>query len=315
MRIGKEILVGLLVLISLAFLFWGINFLKGKHLFSEERIFYGVYSNIEGLVKSNPVLINGLHVGQVKDLYFHPDGTPNVIVVITLSNQIHIPDNSVARIYSSDLMGSKAVEIKLGNSPHFAHTGDTLITDVEISLKEEVNRQVQPLKRKAEDLMLSIDSVITVVQYIFNRETRENLSRSFEHITQSFDNLEHTTFTIDTLVTGQKRRIERIMGNIEFITNNLKNNQENFTRIMANLSTLSDSLARARISETLISTNNAMNEVANIVTRINNGEGSLGLLVTNDSLYFELEKSASELNLLLEDIRQNPKKYVRFSIF
>ncbi|MBN1340958.1 MAG: MCE family protein [Bacteroidales bacterium] len=315
MKISKEIIIGLLVLLALVLLFWGMNFLKGKNFLSQERVFYGVYSNIEGLVKTNPVVINGLNVGQVKDMYFDPAGNNRVIVEFLVTNEVGIPKNSVARIYSSDLLGSKAVEIRLGNSDAFAQTGDTLITDVELSLKEEVNRQVQPLKRKAEDLMLSIDSVITVVQYIFNRATRENLNRSFESIANTFDNIESTTYSVDTLMTAQKKRIERILSNIESITMNLNNNQENFNHIISNLSALSDSLARARISETLISTSNAMSEVATIVNRINSGEGSLGLLVNNDSLYIELEKSARDLNLLLEDIRNNPKKYVKFSVF
>lgn len=315
MKIPKEVIIGLLVLLALVLLFWGLNFLKGKNFLSEERVFYGVYTNIEGLVKTNPVMINGLHVGQVKDMYFDPSGTNKVIVEFFLTNEVGVPANSVARIYSSDLLGSKAVEIKLGNSPELAQPGDTLFTDVEISLKEEVNRQVQPIKRKAEDLILSIDSVITVVQYVFNRATRENLNKSFESIANAFDNLESTTYSVDTLVTTQKRRIERIMENIESITLNLKNNQENFNNIMANLSSLSDSLAKARVSETLLSVNNAMNEVTTIANRINNGEGSLGLLVNNDSLYIELEKSARDLNLLLEDIKNNPRKYVKFSVF
>ena len=315
MKYSKEIITGLLVLIALALLFWGFNFLKGKNLFSEERVFVGVYDNIGGLVKTNPVLINGMRVGQVTNMYFDPSGSSKVIVEFAISNPVPVPENSIAKIFSSDLMGSKAVEIDLGDSPVYAEPGDTLKTDVEISLKEEVNRQVQPIKRKAENLILSIDSVITVIQYVFNRATRENLTKSFEHIAASFDNLENTTYTIDTLVTSQKTRMQRILENIEFITINLRENQDNFSNIMANLSTLSDSLAKARISETLTSTNDAMTEVADIVNRINRGEGSLGLLVNDDSLYIQLEKSAKDLNLLLEDIRLNPKKYVKFSVF
>lgn len=315
MKFTREIIIGSLVVIALALLFWGFNFLKGKDLFSNERLFYSVYDDVGGLTTSNPVHIKGLKVGQVKDIYFDPGGSQKVIVELSVKTEINIPVNSVARIYSSDLLGSKAVEIRLGDSDLAANTGDTLLHDVEISLKEEVNRQVQPIKRKAEDLMLSIDSVITVIQYVFNRSTRENLAESFESIATSFDNLENTTFTIDTLVTTQKNRMARILENIEFISYNLRQNQENFSTIVENLSTFTDTLARANISETLASTNNAMNQVADIMERINRGDGSLGMLVNDDSLYISLEKSARDLDLLLEDIRLNPKKYVRFSVF
>jgi len=312
---SKEILVGLVVLIALALLFWGVNFLKGKDVLYKNRIAYAVYHEVNGLKKTNPVSINGLNVGQVDDIYFIPDGSYRIAVVMLISNEIAIPENSIARIITSDLMGSKEVQIVLGDSRRYVESGDTLVSDIEASLKEEVNKQVQPIKRKAEDLLLSIDSVVTVVHYIFNRATQENLAKSFESIKVAFDNLENVTYNIDTLVDAQKTRMGRILSNIESITFNLKQNKDNLNNIIANFSTLSDTLAKAKISETLLSTNEAMNQVSTIVERINEGEGTLGMLVNDDSLYIQLEKSASELNLLIEDIRTNPKKYVKFSIW
>lgn len=315
MKISKEFIIGAVVVIALALLYWGFNFLKGEDVFSKERIFFAVYKDVGGLEKMNPVSINGLAVGQVKDMYFGAGGDATVVIELIIKNPIPIPVNSTAKIYSSDLLGSKAVEIKLGTSGEYAQPGDTLLSEVEISLKEEVNRQLQPIKSKAEDLMQSIDTVLTLFQRLFGGANTDNVAKSVEHIANSFENLESTTSTLDTLISGQKSRMEKILENIESITFNLKNNQDNFNNIIANFSSLSDTLASARVSETLQSVNNAMNEITAITNRINRGEGSIGMLVNNDSLYIELEKSARDLNLLLEDIRKNPKKYVRFSLF
>ena len=314
MKLSKEFKIGLIVTVSLALLYWGFNFLKGEDIFSNDRVFYAVYQDVGGLEKANPVLINGLNVGQVRNMYFNSENNSMVIVELVIKNPIPIPKNSIAKI-SSDLLGSKAVDITLGSGIEYAQSGDTLIAKLAMSIKDEVTRQFQPLKNKAEDLMQSIDSVLTMLQGMFSSKNTDNFAKSVEHFANSFENLESTTRTLDTLMLSQKNRLERILENIESITYNLKSNGDNFNNIIANMSSLSDTLAQANISETLANANNVMNEVALIMAKINNGEGSLGMLVNDDSLYIELEKSSRELNLLLEDIRLNPKKYLKFSVF
>lgn len=315
MRIKKEFIIGALVTISLALLYWGFNFLKGESVFSNERVFIAVYDDVAGLEKANPITINGLQVGQVRDMYFTKDGTAQVVLELVLRNSVDIPANSSAKIISSDLLGSKAVELKLGTSQELAQSGDTLTAELEISIKEEVNRQLRPLKLKAENLMSQIDTALTMLESLVSDDNTDNFSKSVKHIANSFENLESTTSTLDTLMTGQKKRIENILGNIESITLNLQQNEENISNIMANFSSLSDSLAKIKFAETMKNVNKAMQDMASISDKINRGEGSMGMLVNNDTLYLELEKSSRELNLLLEDIRLNPKKYVRFSVF
>ncbi len=315
MRIKKEFIIGALVTISLALLYWGFNFLKGESVFSNERVFIAVYDDVAGLEKANPITINGLQVGQVRDMYFTKDGTAQVVLELVLRNSVDIPANSSAKIISSDLLGSKAVELKLGTSQELAQSGDTLTAELEISIKEEVNRQLRPLKLKAENLMSQIDTALTMLESLVSDDNTDNFSKSVKHIANSFENLESTTSTLDTLMTGQKKRLENILGNIESITLNLQQNEENISNIMANFSSLSDSLAKIKFAETMKNVNKAMQDMASISDKINRGEGSMGMLVNNDTLYLELEKSSRELNLLLEDIRLNPKKYVRFSVF
>jgi len=315
LKLSKEFKIGLIVIISLALLYWGFNFLKGEDIFSNERVFIALYKDVGGLDKANPVTVNGLTVGHVRDMNFSNDGKANVVIELIINNSIAIPKNSIARIASSDLLGSKTVEIILGTSTEYAVSGDTLISEVEISIKEEVSRQLKPLKNKAEGLLVSIDTVITMLNSLFSKTNTDNISRSVAHIAGSFENLEKTTSTLDELMTEEKNRVERILINVESITQNLKNNEDKLNNIFANFSAISDTLAKARFYETIQEVYSTMNELSDISKKINTGEGSLGMLVNDDSLYVELEKSSRDLNLLLEDIRLNPKKYFKFSVF
>ncbi|MEZ5082395.1 MAG: MlaD family protein [Bacteroidales bacterium] len=315
MKLTREFKIGIVVTLSFAFLYWGFNFLKGKDIFSNERVFKAVYEDIAGLERANPIVINGVNVGQVRNIEFTKDGEANVVIEIVVKDNIDIPANSTAKIISSDLLGSKAVLINLGNSSELAISGDTLAAELEISIKEEVNRQLAPIKDKAEALMSSIDSVLTMLQGIFSSSNTENFSKSVEHIASSFENIESATGTIDTLLSGQKTRIESILKNIDEITSNLKTNEDQINHILANFSAISDTLAATRFAETVNNVNSTMAKMADISAKINRGEGSLGLLVNDDSLYINLENTTRELDLLLQDIRLNPKKYVRFSVF
>lgn len=315
MKLSKEFKIGLIVIISLALLYWGFNFLKGEDIFSNERVFIALYKDVGGLDKANPVTVNGLTVGHVRDMNFSNDGKANVVIELIINNSIAIPKNSIARIASSDLLGSKTVEIILGTSTEYAVSGDTLISEVEISIKEEVSRQLKPLKNKAEGLLVSIDTVITMLNNLFSKTNTDNISRSVAHIAGSFENLDKTTSTLDDLMTEEKNRVERILVNVEAITLNLKNNEDKLNNIFANFSAISDTLVKARFYETIQEVYSTMNELSNISKKINTGEGSLGMLVNDDSLYVEVEKSSRDLNLLLEDIRLNPKKYFKFSVF
>ncbi len=315
MKISKEFNIGLIVLVALGLLYWGFSFLKGEDVFSKERVYVAVYNNVGGLGKANPVFINGLRVGQVRDMYFRSDVSSEVVVVMIITNPLPIPDNSVANIFDADLLGSKAIEISLGNSMVYAESGDTLIASKEISLKEEVSKQFAPIKDKAEELMLSIDTMLIALNHLFDKSNTANISKSVEYMANSFQNLESTTATLDELMTNQKDRMGQILVNTESITRNLAENQDRFNNIMTNFSALSDSLAQSDFKATVNSANDAMQEISSIVKRINDGEGSIGLLVNDDSLYIELEKSSRDLNLLLEDIKNNPKKYLKFSVF
>ncbi|NOU47957.1 MAG: MCE family protein [Bacteroidales bacterium] len=315
MNTKRTYIVAISFIAALVLFIWGFNFLKGNDVFVKERLFYATYTNVNGLVQSNPVVINGMRVGQVASLYFHPDMSGKIIAVLSIHSEFPFPDNSVARIFSSDLMGSKAIDLQLGNSPINALTGDTLQTSIESSLMEEVNAQVAPIKHKAEGLISSLDSLVVIVQAILNEDSKENLKQSLRNISLTFKNLENTTANIDTIVTGERKRIAAILRNVELITRNFEKNSDELNRIMQNATTFTDSLAAADIAGTIRKADKSLNQLALILDKMNKGEGTAGMLLKNDTLYYELERSAAELNKLLEDVRLNPKRYVKISLF
>ncbi|MCB2208312.1 MAG: MCE family protein [Bacteroidetes bacterium] len=311
----KQIVIGASFILAIALFIWGYNFLKGNDIFNNQTIYYAKYHEVSGLEVSNPVVINGMRIGQVSAMKFDPSMSGDIIVELWIYDNFPIPENSIARIFSSDLMGSKAVDIKLGNSPDLAMDSDTLATSIEASLMEEVNAQVQPIKAKAENLLASIDTLVTAFQTIFNESARKNLRESFDNLNQSFSNIQSATTTLDTLMITEGDRVSSILMNVDSLAYSLSNNREKFSNIIANFEAISDSLAKADIPGTFNRANSTLDELEMIVAKINEGEGTIGMLMHNDTLYMELNKSAEELNLLLKDIRENPKRYVKFSLF
>jgi phospholipid/cholesterol/gamma-HCH transport system substrate-binding protein len=314
-KIRKEIKVGVIFVVATAILIWGLMYLKGLELLKTSRTFYAVYEQVNGLVAANPISIKGLKVGQVKKLYFNPQNPKQIIVELYVLGDYPIAKNSSARIFSSSLLGAPEVEIVPGDSLVMAVSGDTLRALTEATLGQEVNKQLLPLKTKAENLIGSIDSIAVIVQQVLNKNTRDNLVDAIEHVKQSLENIAHTTHNLDTLMTSQRTNLSRIINNVESISSNLKNNNDKIGNILTNFSNLSDSLARARIPYTISQVNKAITDLDSILLKINNGEGSVGQLLNNQQLYKEVEKAARDLNLLLEDIKANPTRYVKVSVF
>lgn len=313
-KLSKELKIGFTIVIAIGLFVWGYSFLQGNSFFSQEKTFYGVYSQVNGLAEANVVLVNGYKVGKVESITFHPDGSGRLIVKYTVSNELEIPKNSIAKI-TSDLISSKTIEILLGDSKTFAKNGDTLSTDLQASLQKEVGILMLPIKTKLENLFISVDSVMALISNVFNDKTRDNLIKSFESIRFAIRNIENTTYNIDTLVTVQRTRLANILVNVESITQNFKNNNAKLSNIVTNFSTISDTLVRVNIAKTIHNTDKALADFATIMNKVNTGQGSLGLLINNDSLYKEVNSSSRELKLLLKDLRENPKRYVQVSVF
>ena len=314
MKISKDAIIGLVVIVTIVILIWGVNFLKGFNMLSSEQTFCAKYERVDGLKNSSPVTLRGYKIGQIKSIRFSQNAD-NLIVEFSISDEFQLPANTEARIVSSDIMGTKEIKLLPGNSKEILQAGDTLLGSIEGDLKEQVSMQMLPLKRKAENLMSSVDSVLTVIQYIFNEDSRKNLQRSFSSIEQTFKKLENTSGTLDTIVSGQKTHMENIISNVDSITTNLKQNNQNISNILTNFSTISDSLKAVEIAQTINNAKLTLKQTNDILEKINSGEGSMGMLINNDTLYMNLEAASNSLTNLLIDLRNNPKKYVHFSLF
>jgi phospholipid/cholesterol/gamma-HCH transport system substrate-binding protein len=316
MKISKEIKVGFIVLLSIGLLFWGANFLKGKDIFTKEITLYGVYPRVDGLGISNPVIINGFRIGRVTKIYFDPKMNGDLIVKFSIDNSdFEVPSDTRAKIVSADILGSKSIELIIGSSMSYVKNGDTLSSDIEASLSEEVNQQILPLKRKAEDLIQTVDSAIMVVSAVFNKEARSDLNQSFGSIKRSLQTFEMTAQRLDGLMEEERAHLNAIFSNVESITNNLKNNNESLTQAISNINQISDSLANSNLKQTINNAALAMESAALVLKQIENGEGSVGQLLNNDTLYTNLEAAAKDLDKLFLDLRLNPERYVHFSVF
>lgn len=316
MKLSKEAKTGILGTVAIALFIFGFNFLKGTNIFSTQRHFFAVYNSIEGLVEANSVVVNGYKIGIVKTISLKPDNSGKIVVEFSVTdNSINIPQNSVAKIISSDLLGTKAIQIIFANDKGMIQDGDTLKSDIEEDLKSAVDKRIAPLQKKAESLISSVDSVMIVVQSVFNESARQNLKNSFESIQNSLQTFERTSKRLDTLVASEKNKLSVILSKVESISSNLAANNEKLTNIINNFSSISDSLAKANITSTVNNANTALSQASQIMEKINKGEGSMGMLVNNKSLYNKLDSASANLDRLFIDMKEHPRRYVHFSVF
>lgn len=301
---SKEVKVGLTVVLALVALIWGLNYLKGTDLFTSTNNYYAVYSNVGGLVKSNPVVLNGFKIGQVDKIEFMEDKSGRMVVTLLVNDDVFIPKAAIANISSSDLLGGKAIEIIYTDDKTPSRNNDTLKSSIDGSLTE----QIKPFKDKAESLVVSLDSLSHALSLTLNDGARGSLQRTIA-------NLEKASTGFNDLVSNQQSKLRLMLNNVEQISYGIKNNMDEFDQIIKNFATMSDTLAKANLASTLANANKALAETNQIMAKINKGEGSLGLLLNNDSLYNNLNSTAANLDKLLIDFKANPKRYVHFSVF
>lgn len=305
-RLSKEFLTGFIFILTIVLLIYGIKFLKGLNVFEPEKTYYSIYNDIDGLQVGSSVNLNGFNIGTVSNIQLISLNN-NLLVSLNINKLDSIPNNSVFKIVNQDLMGTKGVSLVFGKSLEFAQVGDTIKSSIENSLQDEVNAQILPLKNKAEELIGSVDSLLTIVSAVLNKNTRENLSNSLKSLDLTFSLMSKTMIKVDSLIYKNDNRLTSILTNIESITSTINSNNSNIKNVMENVSSISDSLAKSDI----LSLVNNLNEITNNIAR---GKGSLAKLINNDNFYDNLEKSSKEMNLLIEDIKNNPSRYVNFSI-
>ena len=312
-KISKYTKLGFLVIACLTILVWGINYLKGIDILKKNTKYYVIYEKIDGLLESSSVNINGYVVGQVSDISFLSDYSGRLLATISLQGDFKIAKGSTATIVSSDIMGTKSIKLEIVHTAEYYNEYDTIPGNIESDLKEQVSMQVMPLKKKAEELIASFDSALTVVTYVFNEQTRRNLSESFVNINRTIANIESLSYELNKTIS--KGKINSIIDNIDSISGALKQNSGNITNVIQNLSSLSDSLSKLNISPVFDELKSSLAGINTIIQKLNTPENSAGLLINDPALYQNLNSLAGSMDLLLKDVRSNPKRYVHFSAF
>ena len=235
-KISKELKSGFIFLLAIVTLVYGLKYLKGLNVFQTNKPYYAIYSDIDGLQVGSSIRLNGFNVGIINDIQLFNEN--NLIVTLNIDKLDSVPQNSICKIVNQDLMGTKGVSLILGKSSVFSSPGDTLISSIENSLQDEVNAQILPLKNKAEGLIGSVDSLLTIVTAVLNKNTRDNLSNSIKSLDETFEILSHTMVKIDSIVYQNDAKISRIVSNLELITSNLNDSVSGIKSILYNISSL-----------------------------------------------------------------------------
>lgn len=301
------------MLTTLFILVYGYYYLRGYDLLKTQTKYYAVYPSVEGLLVSSPVQVSGFTVGKVTNIGFHPNKPGALLVELQIDNQdVTLTKGTIAKIMSLDLLGTKGISLEIAQESSPIRVGDTLSTAMERSLKDEVNMQVLPLKNKVEALLSQFDSTFHAVQGIFNKTMRDNISTRLNNTFVSLENISHVT---DVMISTNAPVITQTMANMESVSGNLKQNNEQLSKILKNTASITDTLAQLKLGQTFKRVDSVITDFSSIMDRINKGEGSAGKLLNDEKLYQNLEQASLELDQLLEDMRVNPKRYVHFSIF
>jgi phospholipid/cholesterol/gamma-HCH transport system substrate-binding protein len=309
LKISNETKVGILAITAIVILVIGYSFLKGNDVFTNEKEYFAEYENVAGLAVSKPVLVNGFQVGRVAGLKLQPNG--KILVQLQINPDYPIPSNTVARLTSTDLLGNKAIVFELGNSKVAAEDGAMLDAGEQKNLLE----QVQPVQKKAEEMIARLDSILTSMNATLSPEFQKNFNASFASIAHTLEVLEGTTRKVDNMVGANTSHIAGIIANLESISSNFKANNARITSIMNNLDQVSDQVAKANFKQTMDNANKAIADFQAIADKVNSGQGTLGQLLNDQQMYDNLNASAENLNKLMIDLKANPKRYVSFSIF
>ena len=302
---NKEIRTGIIAIFTIVVLIFGINYLKGLNILDKNRIFHAKYDNIDGLLKGSVISLNGFNVGIVSNISLQSDNS--LLVSVKINEDFDVPANSILKISNQDLMGTKGISVILGNSDLLAKNNDTLIAEIENSLQDEVNKQILPLKNKAEGLISSVDSLMVIFTSVLNTDARKNLASSFKNLDETFILMSESMKELNKLVVTNEKNISNSIKNFESITGNISDNNESIENILKKMSSISDSVSSKDIGDIIKNLNN-------ITNKISVGQGNLGLLNSDDQLYRNIEKTTNDISILVEEIKKDPKKYFNFSV-
>ena len=298
MKLSYEIKTALLVLSGIFLFIVMINYLKSNDIFVSDRSFFAIYDDVEGVSTGTPVTISGFNVGSVQDISFFGDDA-KLLLKFRVENDFEFSSNSIAQIYETGLIGGKALAIIPVNGKNLAISGDTLQSDIAPGLTELVNDKLSPLQEKIESMVVSADSLLIAVNSVFDVETKKNLTTSIENFSATIQSAKKSVDVFEEVLGNNENRLNAIIVNADQSLKNFSNLSENFEELDLVIENLSKS-----------STN-----INSITNEIKAGNGLVNKVVYDEGFVKSLDQISSNINLLLEDLRMNPKRYVHFSLF
>jgi len=318
MKFSREIRTGFVAIATIFAFVWGFNFIKGNDIFSEQRVYYTSYENVGGLTKSNAVTVNGFKVGLVKDIYFEPLNRRELIIEIMLTaDNFEIPVGTKAKLVS-DLLGTTSINLVLGQGDGYYAEGDTLISIIEEDLLESFSSFTSSLtttKVKADRMIESLDSLVTDIRDVLGAGKRDSeVNKAFRDLAATMENLKSATGELDYMLSDDGK-LGKILTDVNGFTSVLDENKYEIDNILNNFSALSDSLAAADLASTINKANETFTELAETIDKINRGEGTIGKLFNDNSVYDNLEAATADLDSLFIDLKANPGRYVHISVF
>jgi phospholipid/cholesterol/gamma-HCH transport system substrate-binding protein len=295
--------VGLLALVSGVILYLGFNFLKGSDFFSPNNNYYVVYDNIGGLTESNTVMLNGWAVGRVKKIELLQDQGNKLRVTLDINKDVILTDSTAAVLASSSVLGGKAISLTIGNGKRVLQDEDTLIAATEKNLSEMINEKITPITENVDTALVNLNVLIKKFQAMSG------------NIDATLVNLRATSSTLNSTLAQNQRAIQGIASNLHTLSASMNDPQTGVRPLLGKFNSFADTLSQMQLAQTVERTNRSIDNLNQMLTQINQGQGSLGKLTKNDSLYNNLNQFAANLDALVVDLKANPKRYVSISVF
>ena len=314
MKVSNETKVGALTAISITLLILGFNFLKGKTLFKTGHYIYARYGDTKGLMVSNPVYINGFQVGTVMEIDNEDASLHNLILTLKLKEFYQIPNNSIAIIKENPL-GTPSINIQLGNATTFLNAGDTVHTQNNPGMIAGIMDKLGPVGLQVQQTLTHLDSVLKNINKIFDPTTRNNMQEVIANINKTTASLVISSASIQQMLAAQSGSIAQSMDNINGFTKNLADNNNKVTQVLTNVETTTAQLAKTDFAGTVEQLKTAVNNLNTLITSLNSNKGTLGKLMHDEALYNQLNETLNSANILLDDLRVHPKRYVSLSVF
>lgn len=291
----KEVKIGIYALLIFLGAWAGIRFLSGADIFGRTNTFYAYYSDASGLQTASNVVVRGVKVGQVASVAIAPEDPTKVIVSLAILKDYSIPSDSKAKIFSAGLMGGQAVEIILGESKQSLKSGDTIATEVESGMFDAISSQFGDIKTKLFEMIDNINTTLLTLNTLVD-SNNANISSTIAHLNGVLADLEKSN----------------IVSNLDSFTGTLKDNGGKIDSIVTSVDNLTASLDAQQLGVKLASSVENLNL---LLAKFNESNGTVGNLLNDKELYDNLTNASENLSLLLGDLKQNPSRYVHFSVF